>query len=77
MTQYGDKRFSNDSLVAYIGADPANVNDNYILSRSSNGYSSAPSNTPTIFVNQRDAHLLYLRHKVIFGWISYLYRLKF
>ncbi|XLR69662.1 hypothetical protein S83_020334 [Arachis hypogaea] len=51
--QYGNKNFTNDYLVTYIGATG--------VSETSNAYSSS---IPTLLVNQRDALLLYLTHKL-------------
>ncbi|KAL1352782.1 hypothetical protein AAHE18_06G192700 [Arachis hypogaea] len=51
--QYGNKNFTDDFLVTYIGATG--------VSTSTNAYSS--SATPTKFVDQRDALLHYLSHK--------------
>ncbi|KAL1352773.1 hypothetical protein HN51_016761 [Arachis hypogaea] len=55
--QYGDKMISNDFLVNYIGANPA-INKN---SKTNNAYFF---DAPTIFVSQRDATILHLRHKL-------------
>ncbi|KAL1314735.1 hypothetical protein AAHE18_16G210500 [Arachis hypogaea] len=52
--QYGNKNFTDDFLVTYIGATG--------VSASTNAYSSSTT-TPTKFVNQRDALLHYLSHK--------------
>lgn len=65
--QYGETNINNDFLVTYLGADPACHN---VSMRTSNVYSPEPFIAPTGFVNQRDVHLLHLRHKVIFGLIS-------
>ncbi|XP_015971413.1 vacuolar-processing enzyme [Arachis duranensis] len=51
--QYGNKNFTDDFLVTYIGATG--------VSTSTNAYPS--SATPTKFVDQRDALLHYLSHK--------------
>lgn len=64
--QFGDIKLSKDTLVTYIGADLTYVNDSYSLTSTGNAYSYAASTTPTN-VSQRDARLLYLRLKVIFG----------
>ncbi|XP_027348046.1 vacuolar-processing enzyme delta-isozyme-like [Abrus precatorius] len=62
--QYGDKKLKNDFLDTYFGgARPASVGDEYHQTNYANSYSFEPS-TQTRVVNQHDAHLLYLSHKV-------------
>ncbi|KAJ1399579.1 Peptidase C13, legumain [Sesbania bispinosa] len=65
--QYGDGNMTNDFLVTYLGANHVNVNDNYKLTNNiaNVAYSSEPLGTPTSLISQRDAYLLYLRHKLV------------
>jgi hypothetical protein len=64
--QYGDLKINNDFLASYIGAHPTKINDH--------GYALNPTSvdhnlnypTPTRYISQRDAHLFYLKTKVIF-----------
>jgi hypothetical protein len=64
--QYGDLKINNDFLVTYIGADPTKINDHgYALYPTSVDH-NLNSPTPTRYISQRDAHLFYLKTKVIF-----------
>lgn len=71
MLQYGDLNISNDTLITYIGADPTNVNDNFNVTSTTNVFSfdDFKSPNPTRNFGQRDAHLIYLKAKVIFDSI--------
>ncbi|XP_027190454.1 vacuolar-processing enzyme gamma-isozyme-like [Cicer arietinum] len=71
VVEYGDMKINNDSLVTYIGADPANVIDDYgsylnVVPTNVNDNFNVTSTTmtPTKDVGQRDARLIHLMHKL-------------
>lgn len=83
VVEYGDMKINNDSLVTYIGADPANVIDDYgsylnVVPTNVNDNFNVTSTTmtPTKDVGQRDARLIHLMHKVIFYCILPLQKLS-